>query len=143
MQPKRAKAPAKGKGGKATTSVKGKGPMKKVTSVASTSATQQDWDIPEEEELSSTVEESSEDEVDAGESSNSTQPKRAFGCVPAHPRNEHVEDKLRKKIREGEFIDFKLMLPRARDDKARKRFSLVDGFFEEVEDNKTLDSFYS
>ena len=75
MQPKRAKAPTKGKGGKATTSVKGKGPMKKVTSVASTSATQQDWDIPEEEELSSTVEESSEDEVDAGESSVSTRPK--------------------------------------------------------------------
>ena len=49
--------------------------MKKVTSVASTSATQQDWDIPEEEELSSTVEESSEDEVDAGESSVSTRPK--------------------------------------------------------------------
>ena len=118
--------------------------MKKVASVASTSTAQQDWDIPEEEELSSVVEESSEEEVDVGESSVTTRPKRSFGCMPAHPRNEHVDDKLRKKIREGELIDFKLMVPRARGDKPRKRFSLVDGFFEEVEDNdKNLESFYS
>ena len=117
--------------------------MKKAATVASTSAAHQDWDVPEEEELSSLVDESSEDEVDAGESCVTTRPKRAFGCVPAHPRNEHVDDRLRKKIREGEFIDFKLMLPRARDDKVRKRFSLVDGLFEEVEDSKNLESFYS
>ena len=47
MQPKRAKAPAKGKGGKATSSVKGKAPLKKATTVPSTSAAHQDWDVPE------------------------------------------------------------------------------------------------
>lgn len=113
------------------------------TSAEETRVVLEDWSVPD-EEPSSGVEESSTDETEVGESSSSctTRPKRAFGCVPAHPRNEHVDDKLRAKIRDGEYVDFKLMLPRSRDEKPKKRFSIIDGLFEEVEDNTNM-VFYS
>ena len=45
---------------------------------------------------------------------------------------------MRAKIRDGDLIDLQLMLPRSRDDKAKKRFSIIDGLFEEVEDSSNM-----
>jgi hypothetical protein len=64
-----------------------------------------------------------------------------MGTVPPRPRVEHVEDKIRKKIRKGEFVDFKLLTPRPRGEKRHKKFALTDGFLEEVEDT-TNPTFY-
>lgn len=153
-QPKRARETVERKkvGGKATTSSKGKAPAKKASkgvslSGPSTSTEQDEWLTPDEEEVDYVQgrSESEESETsDRGETSSScvARPKRAFGCAPAHPRNEHVSDKLRSKIRKGEYIDFKDLLPHHRDEKPRKRFTINEGFFEEVEDNSTM-VFYS
>lgn len=141
-------------GGKATASAKGKGRASKAPiptfppfPLPSTSApivTEEfDWDTPtesEDESVVSAAEAASEQYPST--SSDQSRPKRAFGCVPAHPRNEHVTEKLRRKIRQGEFIDLKMMLPRRRDEIPHKKFSIVDGVFEEIEDNATL-NFYS
>ena len=134
-------------GGKATTSTKGKAPAKKaMKDVPSTSAQADEWTSPEESEMESVnqsvSEESDGEDQGASTSSCTARPKRAFGCVPAHPRTEHVSDKIRKKIRLGEYVDFKDLLPRHRDEKPTKRFTINDGFFEEIEDNSNM-VFYS
>lgn len=59
---------------------------------------------------------------------------RPMGAMPCVPRTEHVDDNLRGKIRRGEFVDFKNLIPHPRGEKPRKRFSLSGGCFEEIED---------
>lgn len=103
-----------------------------------------DWDTPSDPEsdindvLVAPCAADTTDGPVASTSSCESRPKRAFGCVPAHPRNEHVTDAMRKKIRQGEFVDFKALLPLRRDEKPVKKFTLVDGLFAEVEDNSTI-----
>lgn len=63
---------------------------------------------------------------------------RPMGAMPCVPRTEHVDDALRRKIRKGEFVDFKYLIPHPRGEKPRKRFAMADGFFEEVEDMSNL-----
>ena len=129
-------------GGKATTSRKGKAPAKKAT--LPTAAPSNNSDVSSEEwETPADSEEQSEVEMldDGAMPGPSTRPKRSFGSMPAHPRTEHVSDKLRQKIREGEFVDIKQMIPRPRGEKPNKKFALNDGMFEEVEDNSNL-AFY-
>ena len=82
-------------GGKATTSTKGKAPAKKATKdVPSTSTQADELTSPEESEIESVNlsanEESDAEDQGASTSSCTARPKRAFGCVPAHPRTEHV-----------------------------------------------------
>ena len=82
-------------GGKAITSTKGKAPAKRATKdVPSTSTQADEWTSPEESEIESVNlsanEESDAEDQGASTSSCTACPKRAFGCVPAHPRTEHV-----------------------------------------------------
>lgn len=139
--------------GKATLSTKGKGravKRKAPQEVVTPTADEMEWDTPSESEAEEINDVSvvsppvlSGSDIQGPSTSGcSSRPRRAFGCVPAHPRNEHVTEKQRKKIREGEFVEFKLLLPLHRDEKPTKKFSLVDGMFEEVEDNSSI-TFYS
>ena len=142
---KRARVEKNPRGGKATTSTKGKGPARRPAlpidqpSSSSQQISEDDWDIPEETSEVSDFEEPVGDES-VGESTSacSSRPRRAFGSMPAHPRTEHVPDTLRKKIREGEYVDLKLLLPHPRGEKPTKKFAINDGVFEEVEDNTNL-----
>ena len=63
---------------------------------------------------------------------------RMPGCMPVTPRTSHVSDKARRKIRKGEFVDFNVLLQPIKGEKPKKRLALVDGVFEELEDQSNL-----
>jgi hypothetical protein len=62
---------------------------------------------------------------------------RPLGSMPIVPTTSD-DDKFREKVRLGKFVDFKSLLPHSRGQKPRKKFTLSDGYFEEVEDNENL-----
>jgi hypothetical protein len=66
------------------------------------------------------------------------EPLRMAGSMPVVPRTSHVDEGARRKIRKGEFVDFKSLIPRARVDRPRRRLELVDGVLEEFEDTSNL-----
>lgn len=85
------------------------------------------------------TESSEESSVDEGEAATSTRPS---GSMPISPRTEHVPEKTRRLIRKGEFVDFKDLIAHPRGEKQKKRFTIAQGYFEEVEDTTNL-NFYS
>lgn len=91
-----------------------------------------------EKETESEMEEDEEQESQGPETS---PPRRVMGSMPLVPRTEHVDEKLRKKIRQGKFVDFKLLIPHTKGNRPRTRFSLEEGLFQEVEDD-TTQNFY-
>lgn len=125
-RPTKRKAPAR--------SGKGKGKAVKTTR-----------QVPDDEESESDEGENTmdvvEDSSDWSEAEGEQQPGpsvRPMGAMPCVPRTEHVDDTLRRKIRRGEFVDFKSLIPHPRGEKPRKRFSIADGLLEEVEDTTNL-----
>ena len=62
---------------------------------------------------------------------------RPLGSMPIVPTTSD-DEKVREKVRLGKFVDFKSLLPHPRGQKPRKKFTLSDGYFEEVEDNENL-----
>lgn len=90
---------------------------------------------PQAEEWSDSSESSEESTTP---STSQTRRARPLGSMPLVPRTEMVDDKLRQKIRLGEFVDFKLLLPRPGGQQPKKRFTLSEGFFEEVEDESKI-----
>lgn len=56
-------------------------------------------------------------------------------------RTEHVPSKTRKLIREGEFVNFKDLITHPWDEKPKKRFTINQGFFKEIEDTQNLTSY--
>lgn len=86
---------------------------------------------------SSCYDESESDEQIDIEAATTSRP-RPMGSMPIIPRTEHVDGKLRKKIRQGEFVDFKLLIPHPRGLQPRKKFAINDGLFEELEDDSNL-----
>ena len=67
--------------------------------------------------------------------------QRALGSMPLVPRTEMVDEKIRAKVRDGKFVEFKQLLPHPSGQKPKKRFALSEGYFEEVEDEAKI-SFY-
>lgn len=63
--------------------------------------------------------------------------RRPEGSMPLAPRTEVADQKLRKKIAKGEFIDFKLLLAKSAE-KSIRRFAINDGLLEEVEETSRL-----
>lgn len=127
---------ASAKGKRAATSRKGKGPAKKTRpSLELPPAPAQFEDEVSESE--SGVDEESLDEPST--SSGARAVARPPGSMPLVPRTEAVDEhNLRQKIRQGKFVDFKLLVPSPEGRSLAKKFTLRDGHFQEVEDVSKL-----
>lgn len=134
-----------GPGSKMIASTKGKNPaakgkatVKKVSQsrISRHEATESD----EESTNPSSGDDSETNESDDSEIQpiNKQRTKRAHGSMPTVPRTEHVDDKTRKRIRQGKFVDFKSLIAPKKGEKSTKKFTISEGLFEEVEDNTNM-----